>query len=206
VTPDTAYLSVGEAPRPVVYLPMLSRWRWGTILHVRVRGDLQAAAPLVVEAVHALNPDLPVFNVTTLRASITFATVFERLAATFVGAFGALALVLATVGIYGVIAYSTRQRTQEIAIRMAMGASAADVVRLVMTRGVRLTALGVAFGLAASLAVARLLRTHLYGVTSLDPVSFGGAVLLLAAVALAAAYLPARRATRVEPSEALRQG
>jgi predicted permease len=206
MTPNTAYMSVGEVTQPVLYLPMLSGWRWSTVLHVRVGGDPGAAAPLVVDAIHALDPDLPVFDVTTLRASIGFATIFKRLAATFVGAFGAVALVLATVGIYGVIAYSTRQRTQEIAIRMAMGASGSDVVRLVMTRGVRLTILGVAFGLAASLGVTRLLRTHLYGVTALDPVAFGSAVLLLAAVALAAAYLPARRATRVEPSEALRQG
>jgi ABC-type antimicrobial peptide transport system permease subunit len=158
-----------------------------------------------VDAIHALSPDLPVFDVTTLRGSVAFATIFARLAATFVGAFGAVALALATLGIYGVIAYSTRQRTQEIAIRMAMGASAGDVVRLVMTRGVRLTLLGVAVGLAGSVAVARLLRTHLYGVTPLDPLTFGMVGLLLTAVALAAAYLPARRATRVEPSEALRQ-
>ena len=205
VTPNTAYLNVVETPRPVVYLPMLSQWRWGTILHVRVSGDLQATAPLVVDAIHAQSPDLPVFDVTTLRATVAFATIFERVAATFVGAFGALALVLATVGIYGVIAYSTRQRTQEIAIRMAMGADAAAVVRLVMSRGVRLTLLGLGLGLAGSVAVARLLRTHLFGVTPLDPLTFVTVVLLLTAVALAASYLPARRATRVEPSEALRQ-
>jgi predicted permease len=205
VTENTTYLKAGEAPRPVLYLPALSRWRFGTILHVRVAGDPGAAAPLVVDAVHALDPDLPVFNVTTLRASVAFATIFERLAATFVGAFGAIALALASLGIYGVIAYSTRQRTQEIAIRMAMGASASDVVRLVMSRGVRLTLLGLALGLAGSVAMAGLLRTHLYGVSPLDPATFGGVALLLAAVALAASYVPARRATRVEPSEALRQ-
>ncbi len=206
VTENTAYLKVGETPRPLLYLPTLSRWRFGTTLHVRVAGDPGAAAPQVVEAVHALDPELPVFDVTTLRASVAFATIFERLAATFVGAFGAVALALASLGIYGVIAYSTRQRTQEIAIRMAMGASASDVVRLVMGRGVRLTLLGLALGLVGSVAVARLLRTHLYGVSPLDPATFGGVALLLAAVALAASYVPARRATRVEPSEALRQG
>ena len=205
VTPNTAYLSVGETPRPVIYLPMLSRWRWATTLHVRVTGDPRGAAPLVVDAIHAQNPDLPVFNVTTLGTTVAFATIFERLAATFVGGFGAVALALATLGIYAVIAYSTRQRTQEIAIRMAMGADASAVVRLVLGHGLRLILLGLALGLAGSVAVARLLRTHLYGVTSRDPVTFGSVVLLLAAVALAASYLPARRATRVEPSEALRQ-
>ncbi len=205
VTENTAYIKVGETPRPLLYLPALSRWRFGTTLHVRVAGDPGAAAPLVVDAVHALNPELPVFNVTTLRASVAFSTIFERLAATFVGAFGAVALALASLGIYGVIAYSTRQRTQEIAIRMAMGASASDVVRLVMSRGVRLTLLGLALGLAGSVVVARLLRSHLFGVTPLDPATFGGVALLLTGVALAASYVPARRATRVEPSEALRQ-
>jgi predicted permease len=205
VTGNTAYLKVGETPRPLLYLPTLSRWRFGTTLHVRVAGDPGAAAPQIVDVGHALNPELPVFDVTTLRASVAFSTIFERLAATFVGAFGAIALALASLGIYGVIAYSTRQRTQEIAIRMAMGASASDVVRLVMGRGVRLTLLGLALGLAGSVAVARLLRTHLYGVTPLDPATFGSVALLLAAVALAASYLPACRATRVEPSEALRQ-
>ena len=205
VTENTAYIKVGETPRPLLYLPALSRWRFGTTLHVRVAGDPGAAAPLVVEAVHALDPELPVFNVTTLRASVAFSTIFERLAATFVGAFGAVALALASLGIYGVIAYSTRQRTQEIAIRMAMGASASDVVRLVMGRGVRLTLLGLALGLAGSVVVARLLRSHLFGVTPLDPATFGGVALLLTGVALAASYVPARRATRVEPSEALRQ-
>jgi predicted permease len=205
LTPDTAYMSAGEVPQPVLYLPMLSRWRWSTILHVRVGGDPGAAAPLVVDAIHALNPDLPVFDVTTLRGSVAFATIFARLAATFVGAFGVIALALASLGIYGVIAYSTRQRTQEIAIRMAMGADASAVMRLVMSRGVRLTGLGLALGLAGSLAVARLLRAHLFGVTPLDPVTFGTVVLLLTLVALVASYLPARRATCVEPSEALRQ-
>jgi predicted permease len=205
LTPNTTYLGAGEVPQPVLYLPMLSRWRWSTVLHVRVGGDPGAAAPLVVDAIHALNPDLPVFDVTTLRRSVAFATIFSRLAATFVGAFGAIALALASLGIYGVIAYSTRQRTQEIAIRMAMGADTPAVVRLVMGRGVRLTLLGLALGLAGSLAVARLLRTHLFGVTPLDPVTFGSVVLLLTLVALVASYLPARRATRVEPSEALRQ-
>jgi predicted permease len=204
--PNTAYLRVGEPPQPVVYLPTLDRWRWQVVLHVRVRGDLQTIAPRVVEAVHVLNPDLPVFNVTTLRSSVAFATVFERIAATFVGAFGAVALLLATVGIYGVIAYSTRQRTQEIAIRMALGAGREDVLRLVMSGGARLTAAGVLLGLGGSLAVTRLLEVHLYGVKGLDPLTFVGVVVLLSAVAFAATFLPARRATRVQPSQALREG
>ena len=206
VTPNTAYLRVGEPPRPVVYLPTTDNWRFLLTLHVRGPGDPQALAARVVEAVHAQNPELPVYDVTTLRSRIELATVFERIAATFVGGFGLVALVLATVGVYGVIAYGARQRTQEIAVRMALGAGREDVLRLVMRRGVRLTALGLALGLAGALAVGRLLQTHLYGVSGLDPLTFGSVLGLLALASLAASYLPARRATRVEPSQALRQG
>ena len=205
VTPNTAYMNVGEVPQPILYLPMLSRWRWSTVLHVRVGGDPGAAAPLVVDAIHALSPDLPVFDVTTLRGSVAFATIFARLAATFVGAFGAVALALATLGIYGVIAYSTRQRTQEIAIRMAMGASAGDAgAPRHDPRGAphaprsRRRPRRVRRGRAPPADAS--LRRH-----PLDPLTFGMVVLLLTAVALVASYLPARRATRVEPSEALRQ-
>jgi putative ABC transport system permease protein len=127
-----------------------------------------------VDAVHALERIARLWRDHPLRAAVAFATIF-RPRATFVRAFGA-APALASL-IYGVIAYSTRQRTQEIAIRMAMGASASDVVRLVMGQGFRMTLLGLALGLAGSVAVARLLRTHLYGVSPLDPATFGGHLL-----------------------------
>jgi ABC-type antimicrobial peptide transport system permease subunit len=121
-----------------------------------------------------------------------------------VGVFGLLALVLAGVGIYGVVSYTTRQRAHEIGIRMALGAEQADVFRLVLGQGLQLTLIGVGIGLAVSLAVTRLLHTWLFGVTATDLITYAGVTLLLCMVGLAACYLPALRATKVEPTVALR--
>ena len=206
VTPNTAAFRPGEPPQPFFYMPMAQYWQWETILHVRVAGDPQAAAPEIVAAVHAQNPELPVFSVTTLRSTVRLATIFERVAATFVGAFGLVAIVLAAVGVYAVIAYAARQRTQEIAIRMALGASRREVAELVMRRGLLLTAAGVVLGLAGAAVVASLLQSRLFGVPALDPLTFCAVVLLLVTVALAACGIPARRALRIELSTALREG
>jgi len=173
-------------------------------LHVRVSGDPEAFAASVEKTVHELNPDLPLFNVTTLKSSMRLGTIFERVAGTFVGAFGLLALVLAAVGIYGVVAYTTRQRTHEIGIRMALGAQRRDVFRLVMGQGLRLTLLGLAIGLVVSLAVTHVLQSELFGVTATDPLTYASVAVLLCIVALLACYIPARRATKVDPMVALR--
>jgi putative ABC transport system permease protein len=121
-----------------------------------------------------------------------------------VGAFGFLALVLAAVGIYAVIAYSTKQRTQEVGIRMALGAQRRDVLRLILGKGARITFLGVAIGLAATLAVARLMASLLFGVSATDLLTYSGVAILLTLVALSASLIPALRATRIDPVVALR--
>jgi ABC-type antimicrobial peptide transport system permease subunit len=121
-----------------------------------------------------------------------------------IGAFGALALLLASIGMYGVISYSTTQRTQEIGIRLALGAQRRDVMAMVLAHGGRLAALGITIGLVAALALARTLASFLYGVQPADPITFAAVALLLCAVALLACYLPARRAMRVDPTVALR--
>jgi predicted permease len=198
------YRRVVYAPEPVVYLPLFQDYHENATLHVRVSGDPQAFASAVENAVHELNADLPVFNVTTLKSSIQFGSIFERIAGTFVGAFGLLALVLGAVGIYGVVAYTTRQRTHEIGIRMALGARRRDVFRLVMGQGLRLTLLGLSIGLAVSLAVTRVLRNELFGVTATDPLTYASVAGLLCIVALLASYIPARRAAKVDPMVALR--
>jgi len=172
-------------------------------VHARVTGEPLAFAPAVERAIHDLTPDLPVFNVTSMRESIQLGSVFERIVVTFAGSFGLLALALAAVGVYGVVAYATRQRTQEIGIRMALGARRSDILRLVLGQGLRMTVVGLAAGAAISLVATRLVRAHLLGVAPTDVMTYASVALLLSLVVLTACYLPARRATRVEPTVAL---
>jgi predicted permease len=198
------YRRLVYAPEPVFLQPLYQRYRDLVMIHARVSGDPQSYAAEVERAVHQLNADLPVFGVTTLKSSMQLGSVFERLAGTFAGAFGLLAVVLAAVGIYGVIAYTTRQRTHEIAIRMALGAQRADVFRLVLGQGLLLTLTGLAAGIAISLALTRYLRSELYGVTTSDLWTYAAVTFLLCLVSLVACYIPARRATKVDPMVALR--
>ncbi|HUI40812.1 MAG TPA: ABC transporter permease [Terriglobia bacterium] len=191
------------APEPAVYLPLFQDYRDTVTLHVRTAGDPLGVAPAVEKAVHELDPDLPVFGIARLKAAMEMGSVFERVAAAFVGAFGFLALALAAVGIYGVVSYTTRQRTHEFGIRMALGAERGDVLRLVLGQGLRMTIVGVVFGLAASWAVTRFLGSLLLGVTATDAFTYAAVALLLGGVALSACYFPARRATTVNPSVAL---
>jgi len=198
------YRRVVYTPEPVIFLPLFQDYRDPVIIHARVSGDPQAYAAAVERTVHELNADLPVFGVTTLKSSMQLGSIFERLAGTFAGAFGLLALILAAVGIYGVIAYTTRQRTHEIAIRMALGAQRVSIFRLVLGQGLLLTLTGLAAGIAVSLALTSYLKSELFGVTSTDMLTYAAVALLLCLVSLIACYIPARRATKVEPMEALR--
>jgi ABC-type antimicrobial peptide transport system permease subunit len=158
----------------------------------------------VDERIHELNAGLLVYDVTTVESRTQFASFPQRVAGTFVGSFGLLDLVLAAIGIYGVTAYTTRQRTHEIGIRMALGASKEDILRLVLGHGLRLTLAGVGLGLAASFALTHFLTSLLLGVTSTDALTFSSVAILLCAVALFACFMPARRAMRVDPMVALR--
>jgi predicted permease len=204
VVRNSNYGTLNEAPQPAIYQPEFQEHRSYVTLHARVAGDPMAFAAAVESTIHQLNPDLPVSDVRTLRSQVAFASMTERIAGTFVGAFGMLALVLAAVGIYGVIAYTTRQRTREIGIRMALGAQRSQVLRLVLGQGLRLTLIGLALGLALSLALTRYLRSLLFGIASTDALTFTAVAILLSAVALGACYLPARRATSVDPMVVLR--
>lgn len=198
------YRRLVYTPEPIIFLPLYQDYRDPVIIHARVSGDPQAYAAAVERTVHELNADLPVFGVTTLNSSMQLGSIFERLAGTFAGAFGLLALILAAVGIYGVIANTTSQRTHEIAIRMALGAQRVSIFRLVLGQGLLLTLTGLAVGIAVSLALTRYLKSQLFGVTSTDLLTYAAVALLLGLVALVACYIPARRATKVEPMEALR--
>ena len=204
IAQNSKYSDLSESPQPFFYVPMLQDYSTSPMIHLRVAGDPMAAFPAVENAVHDLNADLPVFDAATMESRVQIASTGERLAASFVGDFGLLALVLAAVGIYGVIAYATRQRTHEIGIRMALGARSSSILRLVLSQGLRLTLAGLAGGLGLSLALTRLLSSMLFGVTPTDAPTFAGVALLLGLVALAACYLPARRALSVDPMMALR--
>ncbi len=198
------YYDLDEKPEPFVYLPLYQFYSPSAILHVRTAGDPLAAASAVAAVVHQSDADLPVFDISTLEARTKTSSFVQRMAGTLVGAFGALAFVIAAVGIYGVIAYSARQRTREIGIRMALGAHPADVLRLVLGQGLRITLIGLAIGIVASLGLARLMSSLLFGVTASDPLTFVAVVLALAGISLLAICIPARRAMRVEPIAALR--
>ncbi len=191
-------------PAPLFLVSTLQRYDGEVILHVRTAGDPQAIASAVERTVHSMNPDLPLFNQTTLKHNIEMGSVFERIAVVFAGCFGMLALVLAAVGIYGVVAYTTRQRTHEIGIRIALGAGKADVFRQVLGQGLRLTIAGLVVGLAVSLVMTRFLRGMLFGVDAADWLTFATVAFALCLVAMVACFVPARRAASVDPMQALR--
>jgi len=215
VARNTKYRRIIYAPEPIFYVPLFQDERSPVIVHVRVSGDPRAFTFRVEEAIHEVDAgsprrarfgsiSSPVFDVTTLETSMQVGSVFERVAATLAGSFGFLALALATVGIYGVVAYATRQCTREIAIRMALGSKRNGVLRLVLGQGLRLTLTGLGIGLAVSVALTRFLRGQLFGITTTDPLTYAGVGVLLCLVTLVACYIPAQRATKVDPNVALR--
>ena len=204
VARDCKEIGLSESPVPFLYLPVSQVYRPEMIVNVRTAGDPLASAKIVETAVHEINPGVLVFDETTVESRSQFASFAQRVAGTFVGAFGLLALALAAIGVYGVIAFTTRQRTHEIGIRFALGATRRDVLRLVLGQGFRLTLTGVCLGLALSYLLTRFLKSLLLGVTNTDALTFSIVTLLLCAVALFACFIPARWAAQVEPIVALR--
>ncbi len=199
------YFSLGEEPKAFIYLPMEQRYRAGVYLHVRTAGDPGSMLETIRREVRALDDKLPMTDLRTMNAALGFAYLPARMAAGVVSAFAFLALFLAAIGLYGVIAYSVSQSTRDIGIRMALGAQGSDVLKLVLRGGMGLTALGLAAGLALGLALTQLTKGLLYGVSATDPVSYLLAIVVLALIALLAVTLPARRATKVDPIIALRE-
>jgi predicted permease len=204
VAKDADYNDLHEARQPFFYVPMYQDYARGPVVHMRVAGDPLAYTAALENAIHQLNADMPVLDEGTLATRVQVASTGSRIAGTFVGAFGVLALVLAAVGIYGVTAYTTRERTHEIGIRLALGAQRRDVLRLVLLQGMRMTIAGLVLGWALALVSTRFLQTVLFGVTATDTVTYTTVVVLLAAVAMAACWIPAWRAMRVDPMVALR--
>jgi ABC-type antimicrobial peptide transport system permease subunit len=205
VVGDVKYGSLEDDPRPEAYVPLLQVPDLrGLMVMVRTVGDPRALIPSVRRAVVAEHPDLPIYDVKTMEDRSAEANARTRASTMLLGFFAAVALGLAAVGIYGVIAYSVGQSTREVGLRIALGATRADMFSLVLGRGMMMVAAGAFVGLIAALVLSRFLASLLYGVTATDPATFGLITALLAAVALAAAFLPARRATRVDPMVALR--
>ncbi len=198
------YWSLGETPRRYMYVPLAQSPVPAMTLLVRTEGDPLALAAAVRDEVRRLDPNLPIYDVKSLDTHLGFALWGPRMGASLSALFGVVALVLAIVGLYGVMSYIVSQQTREIGIRMALGALPKDVLRLVVARGMWLTAAGVAIGLLGALALTQGLASLLFGVSPMDPAVFAGICALLVAVAFVATYVPARRATRVDPMSALR--
>jgi putative ABC transport system permease protein len=205
VAADVKHTGVIDEAAPEVYEPTLRSVSGGYDLVVRSAAPPAQVAGSVRGQFSELDPNLPIFTVRTLEETIALNLARQRFAVALLGAFAAVGLLLAAVGVYGVMAYSVSRRAREIGIRMALGAQASAVMRMVLREGLKLTALGVAIGLPASLAITQLMKGLLYGVSAADPLTFLGVPLLLAIVAMIACWIPARRAAKTDPMRALRQ-
>ncbi len=202
---DVRHLALEQGAGMEMYLPIRQCHDFASVdLVVRTTLPPAELASAVRAALRPIAPNLPGQDFRTLQELVDRSVSPRRVVVLLLGGFALFALILASLGIYGVVSYSVNQRTQEIGIRMALGASAANLQASIVGRTVALAAIGMLLGAAASWAVARALGGLLYGVTSRDPLTFFGVLLLLAAVAAIAGYLPARRASRIDPSIALR--
>jgi predicted permease len=204
VAQDGKYFSISEDPRSFLWQPLIQNYSAVGSLVIRTTGEPQSMIATARGEIRALDPTLPLFDVKTMTDHMRLQLFPARVAATVLGAFGLVALMLAAIGIYGVTSYAVAQRTREIGIRMALGAQLSDVLKLILTSGVKLTAIGMAIGLAGAFLLTRALTSLLSGVSATDPATFVSVSAVLVVVALLASYLPARRATKVDPMVALR--
>jgi putative ABC transport system permease protein len=193
-----------DPPSPEAYVPYPYSTTPNTGVTVRASVNPASLASAIRGAIRASDAALPVFSVRTMEELRTLGFWQYKLFGQMFGIFGAVALFLAAIGVYGVLSFTVSQRTHEIGLRMALGAQRGDVQRLVVRQGVKLAALGVGAGLLGAFGITRVIATLLYNVTPTDPVSFAGVAVFLTAVAVLASYLPARRATTVDPIVALR--
>jgi predicted permease len=207
VADDTRDMGPTTAPPPGFYLPIGGRWVVNALVGlVRTESNPLDVAPHVREQLRALDPALPLYNVRLLSDVVSQrAAGGRRLSLTLVLIFGAVALTLGAVGIYGVMSFVVTQRTREMGVRLALGAGRGDVGRLILRQGLRLTALGIVLGVAGAMAASRLLGSLLYEVRPSDPLTHAAVAALLTGVALVATWIPAWRATRVDPLQALRE-
>jgi predicted permease len=201
---DAKYNSVRDPAPPTMYVPYLQARAGSAVIEVRTAGDPVAVTSGVREAVRQVEPNLPMMDVSTQLEQVERRFAQEKIFAQAYTLFGGLALLLAAIGLFGLMSYSVSRRTNEIGIRMALGAQRSSIVRMIVRHGAELTGLGIAAGLAGAVLLTRVMATLLFGVSATDPMTFVAVPLLLAVIAVLASYLPARRATRVDPVVALR--
>lgn len=204
VAMDSKYESVREAPKPFFYVPLRQNFDRSAGLYIRTPLSPETMATALAREVHALDPDLALYEVITLQEELDRSTSPQKVALTLVGVLGALALLLAAIGLYGVISFAVSQSSRELGLRMALGADASNLLRLVISRGLTLTGGGVLLGTAAALALTRLLGNLLYKVSPRDPLAFGSALVVMTIASLAACILPGWRAARTDPARVLR--
>jgi len=198
------YRNLAEARKPFFYVAM-RQYSNGLNLNIRTSLSAEALTKALVREVHALDANLAPGEVITMQEQVDRTTAVQRVAVTMLGVFGGLALLLAAIGLYGVMSYTVSQRTRELGLRMALGASTSNLLGLVLSHGLALTAAGVVLGAAAALSLTRLMGNLLYNVSPRDPLAFGSAVVVMAIASLAACFLPAFRAARTDPVRALRE-
>jgi predicted permease len=204
IAKDSKYSSVREKPTPFSFVPLRQNSLRGSVLNIRTPLAPQTMATAIAREVHALDSNLAPYELITMQEQLDRSTSAQMVAVTLVGILGALALVLAAIGLYGVMSYAVSQSTRELGLRMALGAGASNLLRLVLSRGLALTGAGVLLGAATALLLTRLLGNLLYKVSPRDPVAFGCAFAVMALVSVAACWLPAWRAARTDPMRALR--
>ncbi len=206
ITPTGKYGFLFEDPEPYFYEPLSQSYQSLRVLFVRTAAPPASMGVTLQKEIHAIDPAMPVFEPITMEEMIAGGNGFflVRMGAMFAGVLGGLGLLLAVVGVYGVVSYSATQRTHEIGVRMALGAQRGDILRMVLRQGIALVGMGIGLGAAAALGLGRFLANFLFGIRSYDPLTYGGVTLLLILVAALACLIPARRATRVDPIVALR--
>ena len=193
-----------ESPKPFFYVPLRQDFTRGPVLNIRTTQSLSNISAALVGVVHTLDSNLALYETITLQEQVNRSTSSQRVAVTLVSILGGLALLLAAVGLYGVMSYAVAQSKRELGLRMALGAGASNLLGLVISRGLSLTAGGVLFGIVAGLVLTRFLGKLLYNVSPHDPLAFGLALGVMTITAIAACLLPAWRATRTDPAQVLR--
>jgi len=204
VVGDTKMRTLTEEAKQEIFMPHAQSGGLGATLVVRTSGDPKEILAAIRHQIGTMDRDLPIYNIRTMEEVLSGTLAQPRLSLMLLSVFALIALIMAMIGVYGVMSFTVSQRTREIGIRMALGAQQRDVLKMVIEQGLWLVLLGIGIGVAGALGLTRVMKSLLFGVSATDPVTFAVIPLILAAVAILACYLPARRATKVDPMIALR--